>query len=101
MKTILLISFGAFVSNMASAHPDLFYLALSILAGFVLALLVAMIFVGPTPKPPTVQTQVKRQSNVTQTTRKTAKRQVKKQSQSKSQMQYGIEIFNYPQGVMA
>ena len=98
MKTILLISFGAFVSNMASAHPDLFYLALSILAGFVLALLVAMIFVGPTPKPPTVTMPPKQQANVTQA-RKVAKRQGKKQARSR--MQWGIEIINYPQGAMA
>ena len=93
MKTILLISFGAFISNFATTHPNLFYLALSLLAGFLLALLASLVFVGPTPKPPAVPTQVKRQANVTQTpVRKTAKRQAKKQSQ----MQYGIEIFNYP-----
>lgn len=93
MKTISIFTIGAFVSKMASAHPDLFCLAVSILAGFLLALLASLVFVGPTPKPPAVPTPAKRQTNVTQTpVRKTAKRQVKKQSQ----MQYGIEIFNYP-----
>ena len=98
MKTILLISLGAFVSNFATTHPNLFYLALSILAGFLLALLASLVFVGPTPKPPTVPTPTKRRANVTQTpVRKTTKRQPKKQSQ----MQYGVRIINYPQGAMA
>ena len=98
MKTILLISFGAFISNVATTHPDLFYLAVSILAGFVLALLASLVFVGPTPKPPTVPTQAKRQTNVTQTVRKTAKRQAKK---TNFQNQHGIDIYNYPQGAYA
>jgi len=98
MKTISIFTIGAFVSKMASAHPDLFYLAVSILAGFLLALLASLVFVGPTPKPPTVTTPTKRQANVTQTARKTTKRQVKK---TNFQNQHGIDIYNYPQGAYA
>ena len=99
MKTFSALAIGAFISNIATTHPNLFYLALSILAGFLLALLVALIFVGPTPKPPTVPAPAKRQTNVTQTpVRKAAKRQVKKVN---FQNQHGIDIYNYPQGAYA
>lgn len=96
MKAISIFAIGAIVSNMATTHPNLFYLALAILAGFLLALLVALVFIGPTPRPPTVTTPPKQQTNATQA-RKVAKRQGKKQSR----MQLGIEIVNYPQGAMA
>jgi len=103
MKTIIFTSFGlgAFISNFATTHPNLFYLALSILAGFLLALLVALLTVGPSPRKqaPPVQTPAKRQANVTQTTaRKTTKRQPKK---TNFQIQHGIDIYNYPQGATA
>lgn len=98
MKAISIFAIGAFVSNMATTHPNLFYLTLSILAGFLLALLAALVFIGPTPKPPTVTMPPKQQANVTQA-RKVAKRQGKKQARSR--MQWGIEIINYPQGAMA
>jgi hypothetical protein len=98
VKAISIFAIGAIVSNMATTHPNLFYLALSILAGFLLALLVAFVFIGPSPKPPTVTTPAKQQANVTQA-RKVAKRQGKKPARSR--MQWGIEIVNYPQGAMA
>jgi ABC-type anion transport system duplicated permease subunit len=102
MKTIIFTSFGlgAFISNFATTHPNLFYLALSILAGFLLALLVALLTVGPSPRKqaPPVQTPAKRQANVTQAARKTAKRQAKK---TNFQNQHGIDIYNYPQGAYA
>jgi len=91
MKAISIFAIGAFVSNFATTHPNLFYLALSILAGFLLALLVALVFIGPSPRKqaPTVEQPARKTAQ-----RKATKRQPKKQSQS--QMQYGIEIFDYP-----
>lgn len=97
MKTILLLSAGAILQNAATNHPNVLMLVLAILAGFAMALLVAFVFVGPTPKPPVIPTQVKRQPSATQT-RKVTKRQPKKDN---FQIQHGIDIYNYPQGAYA
>lgn len=97
MKTIIFTSFGlgAFVSNVATTHPNLFYLALSILAGFLLALLVALLTVGPSPR--------KQAPTVEQPARKTMQRKATKRQPKKVnfQIQHGIDIYNYPQGATA
>lgn len=95
MKAISIFAIGAFVSNVATTHPNLFYLALSILAGFLLALLVALIFVGPSPR--------KQAPSVEQPARKMAQRKATKRQPKKTnfQIQHGIDIYNYPQGACA
>lgn len=87
MKTIFIFVAGSTfpgIINQITAHPQIVDIALGILLGALLGLLVATVFVGPTPTPKVVTPKVNK-------TRKP--RRIIEQSTPKAQ--YGLNIFNY------
>lgn len=83
MKTIFIFVAGSTfpgIINQITAHPQIVDIALGILLGALLGLLVATVFVGPTPTPKVVTPKVNK-----------APRRPKNY-----QVQHGVQIFNYP-----
>jgi len=86
MKTIFIFVAGSTfpgIINQITAHPQIVDIALGILLGALLGLLVATVFVGPTPTPKVVTPKVNK-------TRKT-----KRIIEQPAKAQYGLNIFNY------
>ena len=88
MKNIIMLAIGYAIPTLFN-HPEVVYMTLSIAAGLVLGLLVAMLIVGPSPR---------RAKPAAAPGRRPVQRKPRKQN---FQVQHGIEIFNYPQGAMA
>ena len=88
MKFLIALFVGSFLPHLAAvANVDIL---LGIVAGASLAMLCALVFIGPTPRPAFAL--------ATQPARRPARRQLRRNVQ----YQHGIQIFDYPiQGAMA